>query len=99
MGPRQRPATYVGGLNQLLGPERFYFRAFFHITQLPDVIVMPARLRAPAEEDVARGLEQPLPRHNTLPHVFIQTTTHEWLQRGVSCLLDLQDKRVFVAGH
>src|SRR5262249_16803455 len=56
MGPRQRPSAPVGGVNQPLGPERFYFRAFFHVTQLPDVIVTPARLSAPAEEGVACGL-------------------------------------------
>src|SRR5215831_3943338 len=99
MGPRQRPSAHVGGVNQPLCPECFYFRAFFHITQLPDVIVTPARLSAPAEEGVARGLEQSLTRHNTLPHVFISAPAHEWLQRGAAGLLDLQDKRVFVAGH
>src|SRR5215471_5285355 len=99
MGPRQRPSAHVGGVNQPLCPECFYFRAFFHITQLPDVIVTPARLSAPAEEGVARGLEHSLTRHNTLPHVFIPAPAHEWLQRGAAGLLDLQDKRVFVAGH
>ena len=99
MGPRQRPSAHVGGVNQPLGPERFYFRAFFHITQLPDVIVAPASLSAPAEEGVARGLEQSLTRHDALSHVFILALAYEWLQRGASGLLDLQDKRVFVAGH
>ena len=99
MGARQRPSSHVGGVNQPLGPERFYFRAFFHITQLPDVIVTPASLSAPAEEGVASGLEQSLTRHNTLPHVFISAPANEWLQRRAAGLLDLQDKRVFVAGH
>src|SRR5215510_16592414 len=39
VGPRQRPAANVGGVNQPLGPERFYFWTFFHIAQLPDVIM------------------------------------------------------------
>src|SRR5262245_45874208 len=96
---RQRPAAKLGGVNQPLGPVGFDLRTFFHVAQLPDVIMLPTRLHAPAEEYVAGGLENPLAHHNALPHVFVPAPAHELLQRGAPGLLDLQDERVVVAGH
>lgn len=65
-----------------------------HVAQLAAVEVPPRRSGRPAEEDVARGLHEPLARYHPVPLVIMRVGRQVVLQDGRHGFLDLQEERV-----
>src|SRR5215212_1851669 len=92
--PGQRPAAEACIEDQLVGRHCFDVCRAFHILQLPPVEVASCRAAKPAEEDVARGLHQPLAGHDAVPVVLVGAGLDVALQYRGSRLLYLEEQRI-----
>src|SRR5215469_16125562 len=70
----------------------------FHVAKLADVIVTPAFL-GPTEENVARGLHEPLAGHDALAAVGVVALSGIRLQHTLARFLDLEKERVVAGSH
>jgi hypothetical protein len=69
--PRKRLTAQAGVDDQLVCRHGLDFRRALHILELAPVEVASLSTPKPAEEDVARGLHQPLTRHDAVPMVLV----------------------------
>jgi hypothetical protein len=67
-----------------------------HVLELANVEVVVVE-RLPAEEQIARRLDDPLALDDALALVCVATGAHEWLEHRAVGLLELQEQRVVVA--
>ena len=67
-----------------------------HVPELAYVVIDAVLVCEPAEENVARGPSQPLPLDHAPSLLLVWACADEWLEHGVTRLLDLQDKRISV---
>src|SRR5215471_17314065 len=99
MGARQEEAADPAVELEALGQDRVEVDGRLPVPQLADeeVALGPVEglLRAqPAEEDVARGLHQPLADDHALSVVLVSTLAEVRLEHRSLRLLDLQEERV-----
>src|SRR5918994_2135550 len=92
--PCQRPAAQAGIDDQLVGRHAPDVGRALHILELAPVEVAPFRAAKPAEEDVARGLHQPLSGHDAVSVVFVGVCRNVALKHRGSRLLDLEEQGV-----
>src|SRR5215217_6996750 len=69
--PGQRPAAEACIDDQFIGRHALDVSRALHVPELAPVEVASCRAAKPAEEDVARGLHQPLPGHDAMPVLLI----------------------------
>jgi hypothetical protein len=93
----QRPAAELSIEDQFLGRHALYLRRAFHVSQLARVEVAFLPAAKPAEEDVTRGLHQPLPGHDAVSVVLVDARWRVAFQYRRSRLLDLEEQRVVLA--
>src|SRR5215211_3743407 len=68
-----------------------------HVAQLPPVVVpLDVHTLGPAQEDVAGGLQHPLPLDHPLAVLLVAAPGQVVLQDRPGCLLDLQEQRILL---
>src|SRR5215213_6887466 len=94
--PSQRPAAEERIDYQLVGRHALAVSRAFHVFHLAPVEVASCRAAKPAEEDVARGLHQPLAGHDAVPVVLVGAGLDVALQYRGTGLLDLEEQGVIL---
>src|SRR5215211_4312111 len=94
--PGQRPAAEAGIDDQFIGRHALDVSRAFHVLQLAPVEVASSRATKPAEEDVARGLHQPLAGHDAVSVVLVSVGLDVGLEYRGTGLLDLEEQGVIL---
>src|SRR5215211_8083068 len=92
----QRPAAEARIKGQFLRRHALYLGRALHVSQLAPVEVASRRAAEPAEEDVARGLHEPLAGNDALSLVLVGTRRKWALKYRSSSLLDLEEQGVIL---
>src|SRR5215217_185932 len=94
--PGQRPAAQRCIEGQFIGRHALDVSRALHVLQLAPVEVASCRAAKPAEEDVARGLHQPLAGHDAVSVVLVGAGLDVALQYRGTGLLDLEEQGVIL---
>src|SRR5829696_4032943 len=92
----QRPAAEACIKGRFLRRHALYLGRALHVSQLAPVKVASRRAAEPAEEDVARGLHEPLAGNDALSLVLVGTRRKWALKYRSSSLLDLEEQGVIL---
>src|SRR5215207_6952216 len=92
----QRPAAEARIKGQILRRHALYLGRALHVSQLAPVEVASRWAAEPAEEDVARGLHEPLAGNDALSLVLVGTRRKVALKYRSSRLLDLEEQGVIL---
>ena len=92
----QHPAADARIKDKLVGRHALYLRRALHVSQLTSVEVPTGWDAKPPEEDIARGLHQPLTGNAALFLVLVDAFREVSFQHRSLRLLDLEKQRVIL---